>query len=602
MFFVNKIILPMKISLRHTFLIPFLILMLSLAVMISWVLYRSGEQVADAVAQKVLESISFRVQVQIARHLSSAHVILNAIAPEDVQSADGQFHVPLQVPGDLLQIEERLWIATGLFPEINNLAYFAAEDGGFVSVKRLPADARVEVRYRQPGQKQSNVYSMAGPRQPLALLRSDQFEPRQRPWYTSALQQARPYWSQVYIDFTRKEPLLTLSKPVTRANAPANKPETSGPKNQPALTGVVATDLSLKRLSTFLQSMPMPEHGVAFLIEQSDELIATSLGDIPYTRVNDVTLKRQVASESASELMRFAARHIKQNMRAQLQPGIPMIEKIVGEHELLQLAATLITDAAGLNWVAVIVVPRSSLSQETSSITAQSLILGLSMIFLMVALGYATLRWTMNDIRKLTEAARSIRSGEPFQRIHIQRDDEIGLLAESLKEMEKNLRMDSLTQLLNRETFIAQIEFRNRRVGEMAERKFALLFIDLDYFKIINDTYGHEAGDKVLIEVGQRLMETIRKDDAAARFGGDEFAVYLHGVQDGLIVEQLCEKLRKALEAPIDLGDGKSGNVGVSIGVALYPADGLDMDSLLRAADNRMFEEKKRRKAAADAH
>ena len=597
----------MKISLHRTFLLPFLILMLSLAVMISWVLYRSGEQVTDAVTQKILESMSFRIQVQIEQHLSSAHVILNAIAPENVETPDGQFRIPLTMPGDLRQIEERLWTATGLFPEINNLAYFAAEDGSFVSVKRLLADARVEVRYRQRGEKQSNVYSMAGPHQQMALLYSDQFDPKQRPWYKNAVQQARPCWSQVYIDFTLKEPLLTLSKPVTSAiqlpvNKSVKKSDANEQKNRIALTGVVATDLSLKQLSTFLQSMAMPQNGVAFLVEKSDELIATSLREIPYTRLDDVTLKRQTASESASGLMRFAAQHVKKNMLALLKPGIPVIQKIKGEHELLQIAATQITDAAGLNWVAVVVVPRDSLSKETSSIRVQSLILGLSMIFLMVVLGYATLRWTMGDIRKLTEAARSISIGEPFKGIDIHRDDEIGVLAESLQEMEKNLRIDTLTQLLNRETFIAQVEFRNRRASDTQERQFALLFLDLDYFKLINDTHGHEAGDKVLIEIGQRLMATIRKEDAAARFGGDEFAVYLHGVQDTLVVEQLCEKLRAALEAPIALGDGKVGHVGISIGVALHPRDGQDMDTLLRAADSRMFEEKKRRKAAADSH
>ncbi|CAN5798706.1 hypothetical protein BH11PSE12_BH11PSE12_02960 [soil metagenome] len=599
----------MKISLHRTFLIPFLVLMLSLAIMITWVLHRSGEAVTDAVAQQILESASFRIQVQVERHLSSAHVILNAITPEPVHSSDWQFQLPLAMPDELGEIEERLWIATGLFPQINNLAYFAAEDGSFVSVKRLLSDARVEVRYRRAGEKQSNVYSMSGPRKQIALLRSDQFEPRQRPWYKNALQYGQPYWSQVYIDFTRKEPLLTLSKPVTtQKNKQASQSASQSTSKQDAqvasaqLLGVVATDLSLKQLSVFLQSMKLPHDGVAFVVEKSDELIASSLSEIPYTRLSDATLKRQAASESASELMRSAARHVQKNMLQQLTLGSPLIQKINGETEQLQVAATSIQDAAGLDWIAVVVVPQASLGSETSGITTQSLFLSLGGIGLMLILGYATLRWTMRDIRKLTEVARSISSGEPFKGIDVHRSDEIGVLADSLLEMEKNLRIDTLTQLLNRETFISQVAFRYRRSSDIQEQKFAILFIDLDYFKVINDTYGHDAGDKVLIEVGKRLKATIRKDDAAARFGGDEFAVYLHNVQEISVVEKICQKLRAALECAVDLGGGRMGLVGASIGVAIYPGDGLDMDSLLRAADNNMFEEKKRRKAEAYAH
>lgn len=581
----------MKPSLLRVFLAPFLALMLSLALTISWVMYRSGEEVTDAVAQETLAALSIRIQSEIERHLSSAHVILNAVAPESLHTQDKQFHLPLEMPRELEQIETRLWTATGLYPEINNLAYFAAEDGGFVSVKRLLADGLVEVRYRQAGQKRSDVYSMGGPQKKLALLRSDQFEPRQRPWYKNAIQQGKPAWSQVYIDFTRKEPLLTLSKPVTAQTA-----------DRVELVGVVATDLSLKQLSGFLQNLAMPRLSVAFVMEKSDELVATSQSEIPYVRLNDTTLKRQHASESASPSMRTAASYVRQKMAQHLVAGKPQFQLIDDGQQKLQIVATLLKADVGLDWISVVVVPRASISVTTSGVITSSLILGLCVILLMLAIGFVVLRWTIADIRKLAQAARSIGSGEPFKEIGIHRRDEIGVLAESLQEMEQHLRNDGLTQLLNRDAFIAQIDFRRRRASDQANLQFALLYIDLDYFKLINDTHGHEAGDKVLVEIAQRLRSLIRKDDTAARFGGDEFVVYLHGVPDAFAIKQLCDKLRMKLEAPIDLANGKRGYVGISFGLAMYPGDGLDIETLLRVADSRMFEDKKRRKAEADAH
>lgn len=589
----------MKTSLLRIFFIPFLILMMSLAAMISWVLYRSGEDVTDAVAQKTLDAISYRIQGNVERHLSSAHVILNAVAPESLAMADKQFQIPLTIPGDLSQIEERLWIATGLFPEINHLAYFAAEDGGFVSVKRMLSHGLVEVRYRQPGASESHVYSMSGPRQKIALLRSDQFEAKQRPWYVNAVQQGKPCWSQVYIDFTSQVPLLTLSKPVYR---PAHTPADNAQSGAVDVTGVVATDLSLKQLTIFLQKMPLPLNGVAFIMEKSDELVATSLSEIPYTRVNDTTLKRQAATESASAIMRAGARHVRQNMMNLLTPGKPLLQIIEGEQQQLQLAATLLKNDEGLQWVSVIVVPRASLRVESNSMTTRSMVLGWSVILLMCGIGYAILRWTVADIHKLADAARNIGTGEPFQGLNIHRQDEIGVLAESLQDMEKHLRTDALTQLLNRDTFISQIDFKRRRATDQQDGQFTLLYMDLDHFKAINDAFGHAAGDMVLVEAAKRLRSTIRKDDAAARFGGDEFVVYLHGVQDIAFIKQLCNKIREKLEAPIDLGSGHAGYISASIGVAIYPVDGQEIDILLRVADGRMFDEKKRRKAEVDAH
>lgn len=584
----------MKPSLLRVFLAPFLLLMLSLALTISWVMYRSGEEVTDAVAQKTLEALSIRIQSAIEQHLSSAHVILNAVAPESPHTQDKQFQFSLEMPRALEQIETRLWTATGLFPEINNLAYFAAEDGGFVSVKRLLADGLVEVRYRQAGEKRSDVYSMAGPQKKLALLRSDQFEPRERPWYTNAVQQGKPAWSQVYIDFSRKEPLLTFSKPVMAHAADGT--------DRTELVGVVATDLSLRQLSSFLQNLAMPRRSVAFVMEKSDELVATSLSEIPYVRLNETSLKRQPASESASLSMRSAAIYVRQNMAQHLVAGKPLFQLIDDGQQKLQIVATLLKADVGLDWISVVVVPRASIRVETSGVITSSLALGLGVILLMLSIGFVVLRWTIGDIRRLAQAARSISSGEPFKEIDIHRRDEIGVLAESLQEMEQHLRSDGLTRLLNRDAFIAQIDFRRRRASDQANLQFALLYVDLDYFKLINDSHGHEAGDKVLVEIAQRLSSLIRKDDAAARFGGDEFVVYLHGVPEVLAIQQLCDKLRMKLEAPIVLANSKRVHVGISFGLAMYPADGPDIETLLRVADSRMFEDKKKRKAEADAH
>jgi diguanylate cyclase (GGDEF)-like protein len=121
--------------------------------------------------------------------------------------------------------------------------------------------------------------------------------------------------------------------------------------------------------------------------------------------------------------------------------------------------------------------------------------------------------------------------------------------------------------------------------------RFALLYLDLDHFKEVNDSLGHAAGDILLIETAQRMRQCLRASDLLARQGGDEFMALLHdvgGMNEALAV---AEKIRRTINAPYVL-DGKETLVSVSIGIALYPDHGTDLDSLTRRADAAMYRTK----------
>ncbi|MGZ3239905.1 MAG: sensor domain-containing protein, partial [Burkholderiaceae bacterium] len=119
----------------------------------------------------------------------------------------------------------------------------------------------------------------------------------------------------------------------------------------------------------------------------------------------------------------------------------------------------------------------------------------------------------------------------------------------------------------------------------------AILFIDLDQFKLINDSLGHHIGDRLLQSVAQRLQCCMRKDDTLARFGGDEFVLVLMAPADGRSAGQVAEKIRDILQLPV-LVDGHELHVGCSIGISLYPHDGSDSETLMRNADIAMYHAK----------
>jgi diguanylate cyclase (GGDEF)-like protein/hemerythrin-like metal-binding protein/PAS domain S-box-containing protein len=149
---------------------------------------------------------------------------------------------------------------------------------------------------------------------------------------------------------------------------------------------------------------------------------------------------------------------------------------------------------------------------------------------------------------------------------------------------------DALTGLGNRALFydrLNQAIKHARRYGG----GFALMMLDLDSFKAVNDARGHEAGDTVLQVVGQRLVECVRQSDTVARIGGDEFALVLHQAMDRPALAGLAERLVQAVGSPIDLGDATC-QVGASIGIALYGDPSTTMDLLMSRADTAMYAQK----------
>jgi diguanylate cyclase (GGDEF)-like protein len=146
---------------------------------------------------------------------------------------------------------------------------------------------------------------------------------------------------------------------------------------------------------------------------------------------------------------------------------------------------------------------------------------------------------------------------------------------------------DSLTGLPNREMFNGLLR-HSIETAERHARKLSLLFIDLDRFKVINDSLGHEAGDMLLVEVAHRLRGALRASDVVARLGGDEFVVILEETGERSDIERIAGELLSTLSQPLQLS-GHECHTTASIGVALYPADGTHAQTLTKNADMAMY-------------
>jgi diguanylate cyclase (GGDEF)-like protein len=155
------------------------------------------------------------------------------------------------------------------------------------------------------------------------------------------------------------------------------------------------------------------------------------------------------------------------------------------------------------------------------------------------------------------------------------------------KQLSFRAQYDSLTSLLNRTSLYERLEVLTR-AGACGGGPLAVIYLDLDCFKEINDTFGHGAGDRVLQHVATQLMASVRRTDTVARIGGDEFVIVLPGVGDRAEASRIADVVIAALSQPVEVS-GRELMVGASLGISICPTDGADTDSLLKIADESMY-------------
>jgi diguanylate cyclase (GGDEF)-like protein len=227
-----------------------------------------------------------------------------------------------------------------------------------------------------------------------------------------------------------------------------------------------------------------------------------------------------------------------------------------------------------------------------------------SLIILVLSLGvFFVFRFNvLRPIRKLEAGAVRVKEGDFEQQVGVDSGDEFGALSDSfnamMAEVRKDRRLlnyqanfDSLTGLPNR--FMAMEQLRGEISRSSREQAhFSMLFIDLDNFKIVNDTMGHQFGDLLLVEISHRIKSVLRESDTLARLGGDEFLVLLPRTETAEEVGQVGRRLIAAIEKVIKL-ESREVFIHCSIGVAFFPSDGETTQALMANADNAMYQAKR---------
>lgn len=252
------------------------------------------------------------------------------------------------------------------------------------------------------------------------------------------------------------------------------------------------------------------------------------------------------------------------------------------------------------------VVARMPTAEAFQSVTASRNLLlqkGVAISLIVVVIFGIFLFYLFRPLREASRQIHQMADGDlPLAPLAVVRRDEVGemvdgfnFLVAKVRENEQRMtqlaHQDALTSLPNRLSFLMRAE-QTVALFQRRNSRLALMFIDLDGFKPINDQYGHEAGDQLLQQVAIRLGESVRKADMVARYGGDEFVVLLTDVGDLEATAVLADKIIAKLSQPYRVGEMEV-VIGASIGVAFLPDDAEDMDSLIAQADAAMYDAKR---------
>lgn len=565
-------------SLRASLILPYVLLTIGISLALSLTYYWSTERNVREYSDHYIREVTTRISQAVYFHIHGSGAVLEAAFPSTTRGAT-------RLEDEFEDMRKRFWVATSMYSNPNDYVHYGNEAGQNFGLKRL-TNEDVELRLKLNAQDRRTYYHYQGILgTPTEVSRETTiFDPRDRPWYQKARSSRNDTWTSIYIDYSTQNLVITRSRPVFNEND--------------AFTGAVATDVSLGALSNFMQTLDVGEMGHAFLVERNGDLIAAAkkanLGlsiDGKAMRVNASTVNDPIvraAYKAIVELIGISTPvHNRDNA---MQYHISSFE---ANGKAISVAARRIVDDAGLDWLAIVVLPHEQILGGAHKQLWTALSIGLLAVILTIWIGMLIFGRIAHDIVSLSSAVTRIRKGALDVDINIQRNDEVGELARNFQAMHTDLFTDKLTGAGNRTALSSLLE---SLTSGSEKSPFTLFFIDLNRFKPLNDEYGHDNGDRALIEVRNRLESQLRSNDFLARFGGDEFVIITPGLHVSEVSDALQRRLQACIEQPLETLQGIPENIEISvaaaIGYARWPEDGSNADELLKHADAAMYQNK----------
>ncbi|MGF1457437.1 MAG: diguanylate cyclase domain-containing protein [Leptolyngbyaceae cyanobacterium] len=580
--------------------------MAGVAGVIGYLSFQNGKLTVNTLASQLRTELTARILQQIEETIERPYVInqinVNSFLRGDIDVVSGKG-------------EHQLWQQAQVFPS-TNLIYCATEkEGAFLGVGRSQGgtgEALQAYVANADTDRYQYYYEIdtTGQRSFLRSKSTEQYDPRRRPWYTQTKQAGKPTWSQIYLDFNTLLPVITANTPVY--------------DNQSGeLLGICATDVILsEELNNFLGELEISQSGIAFIIEPSGSLVASSIEE-PTISSQDGDPHLPKASESQNSLIQATTQFLK--TKYELLEGVDSAQLNTRLNSDRHYVETVrFNDDYGLDWIVVLVIPESDFMAQINRNTRLTILLCVITFLATLVMGLWITRWLSSPLRELSAAAQEVGRGEWSTPIDLTRTDVIGDLSRSFSAMTQQLQtsfrnlesrieertfelvkanqelqlishIDGLTQVANRRYFDRYIEQEWHRL-QREQQPISLVLCDVDRFKQYNDHYGHQEGDRCLQRLAYLLTKVVQRPaDLVARYGGEEFILLLSDTDSSGAITVAQNILDTLNEMRIPHAGCETGYVSVSLGIGTaIPRQQLTPETLLAATDLALYEAKER--------
>lgn len=575
-------------------IVPFVSLILVAVGLVGFLSLQNGQRAVNDLAGQLLE----RTNQLVTQHLESYLAVpknlvrLNAAALEN-GTLDWQNFTAI---GDYLWQQAKLyqisWINYGL------------SDGRYIGAGYIPDTANRQMLIGERSPATGMVYydfftDEHGQRRRQEADPTYDFQ--QEAWFEDAMRAGKLGWSDIYLwEGTYSTMSAAISQPIYHGNA---RP-----------VGAVGIDLALDNISDFLRSLQITPSARIFIVEKNGLVVASSSAEATFVQREDRTDRLNVL-DSTDPLIKATATHLLTQIGRfdQIQTSTAFQFPWQSEQEYVQI--TPWRDELGLTWWVVVVVCGSDFMAQIDANTQQTIWLSMGALLTAIGLGFFTSRLITRRVASLELAAQQIAAGQLERPVALSGIRELDAVGHSFNSMATQLRdsftklaytaaHDTLTGLPNRaslqrllsETIPRSQSEPSVTADKKLATRFAVLFLDLDYFKLLNDSLGHLAGDQVLIEVARRLQLCVQKRGHVARFGGDEFVILLDPIVHPDDVKPIVENILSSIQKPIVVADNTA-FVSTSIGIVFSSHCGADAEGLLRNADIALYRAKSNGKA-----
>jgi len=434
-------------------------------------------------------------------------------------------------------------------------------------------------------------------------LRLNEFDPRERDWYKAAEEEKKPVFSEVYKHFIANDLAISASYPIY--------------DEQGNLMGVLGTHVLLSKMNQELKDVVKDKRATAYIIENSSgDLVANTEDESNFTVDSKGNMQRIYIDQIKNDLIIHAFEKYMATSKDKF------IDSTEGKNSYIKISKF---KKDGLDWLIVTAIAEDPYIAQIKQSIFISILLSIVTILIGIFIWKKNIDRYLSPIYELIEVTEKFSGGDFSQRANILKYDEVGKLGRAFNKMaeeitrfinelehkvqertseleERNRQLafakgqleissqtDFLTGLYNRKFIVEKIEQEIERYKQTKE-EFTLIMMDIDYFKKINDQFGHDCGDVVLKEVSQIIKDMIRTTDCIARWGGEEFLLFLPMTPiDGasLIAERVRQKIEK------HSFDCRSVCIKatMTLGIAAYQ-DGLNLDEVVKHADIAVYDGK----------